>query len=218
MDGPHEPAATVVAVVPDLPLRNRRDTGAPCAYAPGPLSQTPTPILLVHARDGVQPLGMADRAARALSPDVATGDPRSLEQMLGDALAAARMTAVLLLAFALVALSLAALGLYGLLAHAVSRRRREIGVRMALGADPAGIVRLVAGGGLRLVLLGLAFGTLAAAGLGRTVAGLLYRVPAFDPVSWSLALGALIACAALASGMPARAAARVHPADALRTD
>jgi predicted permease len=218
LDGPRQPAATVVAVVPDLPLRNRRDAGAPCAYLPGPFVQTPTPILLVHARDGVQPLGMADRVARELSPDVATADPRSLARMLGDGLAAARMTAVLLLAFALVALSLAALGLYGLLAHAVSRRRREIGVRMALGADGAGIVRFVAGGGLKLVLLGLSLGALAAALLGRTVAGLLYRVPAFDPTSWALALGALLACAALAAGLPARVAARVQPAEALRAD
>jgi len=218
MDGPGQPAATVVAVVPDLPLRSRRDAGAACAYVPGPFAQTPTPILLVHARDGVQPLGMADRVARELSPDVATADPRSLERMLGDGLAAPRMTAVLLLAFALVALSLAGLGLYGLLAHAVSRRRREIGVRMAMGADGAGIVRLVAGGGLRLVLVGLALGALAAALLGRTVASLLYRVPAFDPASWALALGALLVSAALAAGLPARVAAHVQPAEALRTD
>jgi ABC-type antimicrobial peptide transport system permease subunit len=118
----------------------------------------------------------------------------------------------------LVALSLAALGLYGLLAHAVSRRTREIGVRMALGADTAGIVRLVAGGGLRLVLLGLALGTIAAALLGRTVAGLLYRVPAFDATSWSLAVCALLVSAVLAAGLPARLAARVQPAEALRSD
>jgi predicted permease len=217
MDGPHQAASTVVAVVPDLPLRSRRDAGAPCAYVPAPLTQTPTPILLVHAADGVQPLGMADRVARELSPDVATADPRSLEQMLGDGLAAARMTAVLLVAFALVALTLAALGLYGLLAHAVSRRTREIGVRMALGADGAGIVRLVAGGGFRLVLLGLGFGALAAALLGRSVAVLLYRVPAFDPASWALAVVALGATGVFAAGLPARAAARVEPAEALRT-
>jgi len=218
MNGPRDPVSTVVAVVPDLPLRSRRDTGAPCAYQPGPLTQTPTPILVVHARDGIQPLAAMARAARELSPEVATGDPRSLEQMLGDGLAAARMTAVLLLAFALVALALASLGLYGLLAHAVSRRTREIGVRMALGADPAGIVRLVAGGASRLVLIGLSLGALASALLGRTVAGLLYRVPAYDLTSWLLAVCALFASAMFAAGLPARLAARVQPAEALRTD
>jgi predicted permease len=218
IDGPRQPAATVVAVVPDLPLRSRRDTGAPCAYSPSLLTQTPTPVLVVHARDGVRPLAMIDRAARELSAGVATAAPHSLEQMLGDALAAARMTAVLLVAFALIALALAALGLYGLLAHAVSRRTREIGVRMALGADAAGIVRLVTGGALRLVLLGLGLGAVASAALGRTVAALLYRVPALDPVSWSLALAALVACAVIATGMPARSAAQVQPAEALRAD
>ena len=218
LQGRSGPPATVVAVVPDLPIRNLRDAGRPCAYVPGPLSQTTTPVLVVHARDGVQPLAAMARVARALSPEVATSEPRALEQLLGDALATARLTAWLLAAFAAVALSLAGLGLYGLLAHAVSRRRREIGVRMALGADAAGIVRLVAGGGLRLVLLGLVMGSLAAAALARTVTGLLFRVPAFDPASWALAMFALLGSAALAAGLPARFAARVEPAEALRTD
>ena len=218
VDGRSEPPSTVVAVVPDLPLRSRRDAGAPCAYVPAPLTQTPTPILVVQARGGVQPLAMVARAARDLSADVATADPRSLEQMLYEGLASARMTAVLLLAFALLALALASLGLYGLLAHAVGRRTREIGVRMALGADVAGIVRLVTGGGVRLVLAGLALGALAAALLGRTVAGLLYRVPAFDPAAWSLACLALLASAVFAAGLPARIAAHVQPAEALRGD
>jgi len=76
----------------------------------------------------------------------------------------------------------------------------------------------VAGGGLRLVLLGLALGAVAAAVLGRGVASMLYRVPAFDPASWVLAVAALAASAALAGSLPARSAARVQPAEALRTD
>jgi predicted permease len=219
LQGKSGPPATVVAVCRTCRSAISAMPAGPCAYVPGPLSQTTTPALVVHARDGLQPLAAMARVARSLSaPEVATSRPRALEQLLGDALATARLTAWLLAAFAAVALALAGLGLYGLLAHAVARRRREIGVRMALGADAAGIVRLVAGGGFRLVLLGLALGSLAAAALARTVTGLLFRVPAFDPTSWALAMFALLASAALAAGLPARFAARVEPAEALRTD
>jgi putative ABC transport system permease protein len=218
LQGKSGPPATVVAVVPDLPLRNLRDTGRPCAYVPGPLSQTPIPVLVVHARDGAQPLAGMARAARELSPEVATSEPLALASVAGEVLATARLTTWLLGAFALVALSLAGLGLYGSLAHAVARRRRELGVRMALGADASSIVRLVAGGGARLVLAGLALGAIASALLGRAVSGLLYRVPAFDALSWTAAALTLLAAAVVAGGLPARIAARVQPAEALRCD
>jgi predicted permease len=218
LQGRSGPPATVVAVVPDMPLRNLRDTGRPCAYVPGPLTQTATPVLVVHARDGVQPLAGMARVARELSPEVATSEPLALARISGEALATARLTTWLLGAFALVALSLAGLGLYGSLAHAVARRRREIGVRMALGADAPTIVRLVAGGGARLVLAGLALGAVTSALLGRAVSGLLFHVPAFDALSWMLAALTLLAAAAVASGLPARIAAHVQPAEALRCE
>jgi predicted permease len=218
LEGKSGPPATVVAVVPDLPLRNLRDAGRPCAYVPGPLSQTPIPVMVVHARDGVQPLAGMQRVARELSPEVATSEPLALASVSGAVLATARLTTWLLGAFALVALSLAGLGLYGSLAHAVARRRREIGVRMALGADASTIVRLVAGGGARLVLAGLALGAVASALLGRAVSGMLYKVPAFDGLSWTMAALTLLAAAVVAGGLPARIAARVQPAEALRCD
>jgi predicted permease len=218
LEGKSGPPATVVAVVPDLPVRNLRDAGRPCAYVPGPLSQTPIPVLVVHARDGVQPLAGMQRVARELSPEVATSEPLALASVSGAVLATARLTTWLLGAFALVALSLAGLGLYGSLAHAVARRRREIGVRMALGADASTIVRLVAGGGARLVLAGLAVGAVASALLGRAVSGMLYKVPAFDALSWTAAALTLLAAAVVAGGLPARIAARVQPAEALRCD
>jgi ABC-type antimicrobial peptide transport system permease subunit len=158
------------------------------------------------------------RVARELSPEVATSEPLALASVSGAVLATARLTTWLLGAFALVALSLAGLGLYGSLAHAVARRRREIGVRMALGADASTIVRLVAGGGARLVLAGLAVGAVASALLGRAVSGMLYKVPAFDGLSWTMAALTLLAAAVVAGGLPARIAARVQPAEALRCD
>ena len=218
LDGAAGPQSVVVGVAPDLPMRSLRDRGTPCAYVPAPLTVTSTPVLLLRAAAGLSPLPGIERLARELSADVATSSPVTLEQYCGDALASARMTVWLLVAFATLALTFAALGLYGLLAHAVARRTREIGVRMALGAEPAAIVRLVASGSLRLVGAGLVLGAAAAFLLARGTAALLYGVPALDPVTWLVAAFVLSAVAMAAVSWPARRAARVRPAEALRHD
>ena len=110
------------------------------------------------------------------------------------------------------------MALYGLIAFAATQRKREIGVRMALGAEPAAIVRLVASGSLRLVGAGLVLGAAAAFLLARGTAALLYGVPALDPVTWLVAAFVLSAVAMAAVSWPARRAARVRPAEALRHD
>ncbi|MEQ1833430.1 MAG: ADOP family duplicated permease [Candidatus Eisenbacteria bacterium] len=218
LDGASGPASTVVGIVPDLPMRSLRDRGTPCAYVPAPLAVTSTPVLVVRAGAGASPLPAIERLARERSADVATSSPLALEQYFGDALASARMTVWMLVAFAILALTFAALGLYGLLAHAVARRTREIGVRMALGAEPAAIVRLVAAGSLRLVGAGLVVGAIAAFVLARGTAAMLYGVPALDPVAWLVAAVVLAAVSLAATSWPARRAARVRPAEALRHD
>ena len=129
-----------------------------------------------------------------------------------------RFNAQLLGVFALVAVGLAALGLYGVLAYNVSRRTPEIGVRMALGASRADVLRLVAGAGLRLVLGGLAIGLVAALALGSLVGELLYEVPPQDPVTLVSVAALLLTVALAASYLPARRAARVDPMVALRDE
>ena len=218
LDGASGPVSTVVGIVPDLPMRSLRDRGTPCAYVPAPLAVTSTPVLVVRAAAGASPLPAIERLARERSADVATSSPVALEQYFGDALASARMTVWLLVAFAVLALTFAALGLYGLLAHAVARRTREIGVRMALGAEPGAIVRLVATGSLRLLGAGLMLGAIAAFVLARGTAAMLYGVPALDPVTWLTAAAVLAAVSLAATSWPARRAARVRPAEALRHD
>ena len=120
--------------------------------------------------------------------------------------------------FAAVALLLACLGVYGVLSYAVARRRREIGVRMALGATAADVLRLVLGEAARLAALGVGLGLLLAAALARSLHGILYGVSASDP--WAL-LGmaaALMAVMIAASALPARGAARTDPLESLRQD
>jgi len=115
-----------------------------------------------------------------------------------------------------VALLLAAIGLYGTISYVVARRTSEIGVRIALGAEPAAVQRLVVGGSLRLAVIGLGLGFVAALALTRVLRGLLFGVASTDPISYVGAMALLIAVALLAGWLPARRAARVDPMVALR--
>jgi putative ABC transport system permease protein len=155
---------------------------------------------------------------RDLDPALPLAAVRPMTDVVGEALATARLAGTLVGLFAGLALLLAAVGLFGVLAWLVSRRTREIGVRLALGADPAGVRRLVRGQGLRLACVGVAVGLALAAASGRMVEGLLVGVRAQDPASAAAAVLLLFAAAFLAADLPARRAARVDPARALRAD
>jgi predicted permease len=129
-----------------------------------------------------------------------------------------RAAAGLFSAFGGLALLLAAIGVYGLKAYDVSRRTREIGIRMAIGATSGDVQRLVLREGLRTTIIGLGTGLLLAAGLGKLVSGLLYRVSPFDPIVLTVAAAVLSTAALLACYLPARRATRVVPLDALRAE
>jgi len=120
--------------------------------------------------------------------------------------------------FGSVGLLLAAIGLYGVIAFSVARRAREIGIRMAIGARPAGVLTLVMRQGLTLALIGLATGYLLAAAATKVIAGALYQITPTDPVSWTLAAAVVLTVAALANYIPAHRAMRVDPARVLRAD
>jgi len=122
------------------------------------------------------------------------------------------------LTFGALALTLAAIGLYGVVAYNAARRRQEIGVRVALGATRASVVRLLVGDGLRTVVAGVAAGSALALAVARFVEPLLFRQSPSDPVVFGLVALVLIGVALVAAAMPALGAARVDPSVALRTD
>ncbi|MFL5580641.1 MAG: ADOP family duplicated permease [Gemmatimonadaceae bacterium] len=159
-------------------------------------------------------------AARAivhdLDRDLALDNVQTLEQVVTSSVARPRFAAAVLGAFGLSALVLAVVGVYGVLSYAMTRRRRELAVRMALGARPGAVSRLVVGSGLRLAAGGVAAGLLAAALGSRLLTALLYEVSPTDPLT-ILAVGAvLLGAATMASWLPARRATRVSPAEVLR--
>jgi putative ABC transport system permease protein len=145
-------------------------------------------------------------------------DVRTLDDVIGASIARPRAVSLLLGVFALVALALAAVGVYGVMAYSVRERTQEIGVRVALGATAASILRLVLGQALRLVAFGVAAGLIAAAALTRLIERLLYQIEPLDPWTFTVTALVLLAVATLASYIPARRAMRMAPIDALRTN
>jgi predicted permease len=212
--GDEADAFTVVGVVGaarQADLTERGGQGAvyfPYGHGPGNLD------LFVVARTGVRPEAFAGTLrgmVRAVDPEVPLSDVRAIESRIADSLVARRSPAVLATWFAAAALALAAVGTYGVLAYAVALRRREIGLRIALGALPRQVSGPFVALALRLLAAGLALGTLATALAGRALQGLLFDVPAVHPgilagVGVLLAATALLACV-----LPAQRAARVSP-------
>ena len=140
------------------------------------------------------------------------------EEIVAGSISDRRLNLILLGIFAAVALLLATVGIYGVMSYSVEQRTKEIGIRMALGAEAGSVLRLIVGHGARLAALGIVAGVAGALALSRVMATLLYGVSATDPVVY-VALGALLALVALAaSWVPARRAVRVDPAVALRAE
>jgi predicted permease len=177
--------------------------------------------MYVVLRTAVDPLSLATPArsvVRELDPLVAITGIRSMTQMVNLSVARPRFTMLLLVVFGGVAFALAAIGVYGVMSYAVKRRAREIGIRMALGARPRDVLRLVVGEGMRLALVGLGVGIAAALLTTRLMAGLLYGVSATDPLSFAVIALLLAAVALLATWLPARRAVRTDPTLALREE
>jgi putative ABC transport system permease protein len=160
----------------------------------------------------------AGKALRALDPELAIQKVGTLEERLGRIDAPTRFQSLLMSLFAVVALVLAAVGLYGVLAQTVALRTREIGIRMALGARPAQVRRMVGGHALVLTGAGTLIGLAGALAGGRIIRGLLFEVSPTDPTTLVAAVALLMLVAACATWLPARRATQVDPATTLRSE
>jgi putative ABC transport system permease protein len=212
--------AEVVGIAGDV--KNNGLAREPMAEMYTPYPQRPWPAMQFAVKStGPDPVALVN-AVRAAVQEVDRELPitrvETMDAALADSISTERLMTWLLAAFAAVALIMAAAGLYGVIAYTVTQRTQEIGVRMALGADPGAVVRLVAAEGLWLTAAGMIGGTLAAAIVSRTMRGMLFGVSPADPLTYGavLAIFAVTACAALI--VPARRALRVDPLAALRAE
>ncbi len=183
--------------------------------------QAPSSYNLLVARTGGSAetvLAAMRRELAALEPDLVLVNSQTMEQAIGMTLLPARVGAALATGFSLLGTLLAAIGLYGVIAYSVGRRMREIGIRMALGARPRGVINLVMRQGLVLAAIGLVAGLGMAVVASRLLTGVLYGVGAADPIAWTGAAAVLIAASAIANFVPAHRASRVDPSVALRLE
>jgi predicted permease len=181
--------------------------------------QSPSSFTYILLRSTADPVPMLDQARQemlALDPDLTFVTAEPIRYNVDLKLAPVRMGAMLLGIFGLLALGLAAVGLYGVIAYSVSRRTHEIGIRMALGARTAEVMRLVVRQGMVLAAIGVGFGLVMAMAMSRVLGTVLYGITAIDVVAFSAAAFLLLAVAFVANYLPARRAARVDPMEALR--
>ena len=182
-------------------------------------TQEPSSIATLVVRSDASPgqLAPAVRAAIArVDPDQGVSQVRTLDVLMASTTARPQIQAVVFGLFGVLALLIASVGLYGVMAYAVEQRRREMGVRLALGAAPSAVLRLIVKEGLVLAGIGLAAGVLLAAGVNQTLAGLLYETQPTDPRIFAGVAAVLLVVAALATLIPARRATQVDPALVLR--
>ena len=196
------------------------------AYGPRPemfllYSQMAPSDFTFLLRSSVDPVALA-RAARKEIWAVDRNQPlaavRTMDQLIGQDVANRRFILLLLMVFAAVAVSLAAAGIFAVIAHSVSQRTREIGIRMALGADAPAVIRTMVWQTLKWIGAGLILGAAGALATGRLLSSYLFAVEARDPAVLALAVTGLAGLAVLAAFIPARGAARVDPAITLRCE
>lgn len=210
--------ATVIGVVGDVRYRGAGDAVRPTAYFPSSQRAPRAASVLVRSAAGV------DAASNVLRTTIQTLDDQvpvrlaTAEGIVSDSLADRRFALLLLGAFAGLGLILAAVGIYGVVSLSVARRRRELGIRMALGADAGGVRALVLRTSMASVLVGLALGTGLALALTRVMESLLFEVEPTDPATFAAVLVLLATTAAVASWIPARRATGIQPTEVLRAD
>jgi putative ABC transport system permease protein len=214
------PWLTIVGVVHDLKYRGLPDnpTADPDLFL---VFNERSRDFSVLVRTSLDPSAIAPAVRTTLrqaEPSILIYDSASMEELIGHETARPRFTGWLMAIFAGIALTLAVIGIYGVVSYSVSRRAREIGVRIALGADRPQVLRMIVGSGMGLVVVGPLLGTGAALALTRLIGTLLYGVTPSDPLTYSVAALTLAVAALMACLMPALRAARIDPAVTLRNE
>jgi len=213
------PGSLIVGVVGDVKITGLDEAIRPVLYFP--MRQGPSTFGTLVVRTNADPnavIGSVRTEIRNLEPDVAIFNVRSMERMISETPASfmRRFPALLISIFAGVALLLASIGIYGVVSYSVSQQTHYIGVRIALGATPGNIVKMVLKQGIVLALLGVGLGVIASLGLMRLLSTLLFNVTTYDVGTFSIVVGSLFAVALLACYLPARRATRIDPLVALR--
>jgi predicted permease len=211
--------STVIGVARNAKYNGVQEQPLPFIYLP--LKQNFTPAATLHVRaggDASRLAGAVRAAVRELDPTLTLFNVRTLEEQIQQSLQPQKMNVILLTTFGLLALLLAAIGLYGVASYAVAQRTREIGVRMALGAQPSSVLSLVLRNGMVLVAIGLAVGLVASYFVADALTALVVGVNPHDPLTFVATPALLGSIALLASYFPARRATRIDPLLALRTE
>jgi putative ABC transport system permease protein len=218
-DDPGVPWSTVVGVVGDVRQLGLHQDPPPILYMP--YQQFPLPFTNIAVRSAA-PIGtiaaLVRSALSAIDQDLPPGEAVTVQRLLDLSIAQPRFQTMLLATFALIALLLAAVGVYGLISYSVAQRTREIGIRVALGAQPHQVLAQIMKEGLVLTLLGVGLGLIGALAAARVIATFLFGVGAADPLTFAAVSAILLAVACLASYIPSRRALAVDPIRALRTE
>ena len=216
-DGPLE--GDIVGIVADVKQSSLANATLPQFWAP--YDQWPMAnmnVVLHTTRDPLAVVADARAAIKQLDPDLAVAQVKTLDAVLAESVAQPRFYMVLLTAFALVAIALSAIGIYGVVAYLVGQRSRELGIRIALGATPSRVVRMVVREGVAMVGVGVVVGLAGALALTQLMGALLFNTKPTDPVTYVLVTLVLAAVALVASTVPALRAAHLDPATAMRAE
>ncbi len=210
-------ADEIVGVVGDVKETALAEEANPAIYWPHPREPYQFMNFVLRAAiDSARLSAAATKEIHALDPDQPVSDIRTLDQVVAKSIARPRFNALLLAIFAGVALVLASVGIYGVMNYSATQRTQEIGIRMALGAKPTDILRLVVGYGMKLALIGIVIGVIASLALTRVMANLLFGITATDVPTFLCVSFLLTVVALLANYIPARRATRIDPVRSLR--
>jgi putative ABC transport system permease protein len=209
----------IVGIVGDVKELGLAEANAPQLYMP--LRQWPVQQMAVVVRTATPPMTLADAVreqVRTVDPSLPVSKMRPLDDIVSRSISQPRFYMLLLTIFAAVALALASVGIFGVLSYAVAQRTREIGIRMALGAQERAVLQMVVGQAMLLVVSGIGLGAVLALVISRGMSTMLFSVTATDPATFASVAAILCAVALVASYIPARRATRVDPIVALRSE